>query len=119
MKKILCTGMLLWVFPIMFFWFFGRAIYPIYFVLFLYGWYPIASLALGLVIGKSNWFGKWRWIVPLGIAYANAWGYPLTFGICNMMTSGRIHIVELSWIVGYGVCSYLGFGVGILFKRMK
>ena len=113
-KKFILISVLLWIFPLIFFWTVGRSIYPLYFVIFLYGWYPVLSSALSFVIGRWNLLGKLKWIIPLLVAFANAWGYPLTFGFSNTMTTGRIHLVELSWILAYAVCAYIGFLLGVV-----
>ena len=123
--KLLITisYLLIWSISVIVFWFFTSGSDAMgYSLLFLWGVIPITTFVLSILIGRFNYWGKYKWIsaVFFGIAYCLI--EYLTFSMSNMNAFGHFNSPRWSMIAAGAVISLIGLAIGhiiYLKKRVK
>lgn len=114
MRKFIWINLLVWIFPIALFWLFKGVINPIlYSIIFLHGWYNIFALLISFLIGKRDYFGRFKWIVPFVIGVMNAATHPATFGLANTIVSGNINLIDIRDVINHTILSIIGLLLGV------
>lgn len=103
----------IWVFSLIVFWFFTSGSNVMgYSFIFLWILLPSTTFVVSLLIGKDNYFGKWKWLstIIFGIMYMLA--EYATFQLANMMTFHKINLPSWELILIGAIVSAIGLGIG-------
>ena len=113
-KLILITSYLvIWVVSLIVFWFFTDGSDALgYGLMFLWVLLPVTTFVYSVLIGKNNYWGKWKWISSLvfGVMYMLA--EYATFSVANMISCNKINLPEFTMILYGAIISIVGLGIG-------
>ncbi len=104
----------IWAFALIAFWFFTTPIDAMaYSITYLWILFPITTFVFSLIIGKNDYFGKWKWasVLPFGIMYTLT--EYATFRVSNMITFGKFVMPDMTMILTGAAISAIGLTVGI------
>lgn len=110
---LIVVYLVIWAIALIVFWFFTSGSDAMaYSIMFLWGLLPIVTLVLSLLIGKNNYWGRYKWLSPVvfGIMYMLA--YYATFSTANMVANGMVHAPDFMMIVYGVVFSLVGLAIG-------
>jgi hypothetical protein len=111
---------LVWMFSIAYFWLFLEPSDAMgYSLVFLWIVIPVITIAVSIVEGLKNWFGRFKWFtsVILGLMYMLS-GY-LTFDLANTLSANHVNLPRIEMLfIGTGI-ALAGMLVGCLIKKMK
>lgn len=117
---LILTGIGIWAISLIVFWFFmsGSDAFA-YAFMFLWVLLPTTIFVVSLLIGKNNYWGKWKWFVCLdcGIMYMLA--EYATFSAANMAAFNKINMPSFEMIPVGAVISGVGLGIGTLIRCLK
>lgn len=120
-KMILITACLgIWSFSIIVFWFFISGSDAMAFsLMFLWIVLPVTTFAASLLIGRNDYWAKWKWMAALifGILYMLA--EYATFDAANMAASAGINMPHFEMLGTGAVISAIGLGIGTFVSRKK
>lgn len=109
---------LVWTFSIVYFWLFLEPSDAMgYSLVFLWIVIPVITIAVSIVEGMKNWFGRFKWLtsVILGLMYMLS-GY-LTFDLANTLTTDHLNMPRIEMLfIGTGI-ALAGMLVGCLIKK--
>lgn len=111
-----------WILSLMVFWIFMEGSDAIaYSLIFLYTLLPLTTFGLSFLIGKNNFFGKWRWASPVFFGLMLMLAEYLTFSLSNMISISfaRINAPSVELFIAGAVVSLLGLGIGYCIYRRK
>lgn len=125
MTILLATYLGIWAISLITFWFFISGSDAMgYSLMFIWVLLPVTTFVISLLIGKNNYMGKWKWLLPIvfGIMYMLA--EYATFSAANMAAFHKINMPEFGMILIGAMISLIGTGVGVLinfanFKKRK
>lgn len=120
--RVLLIYLLIWIFPIAIFWSFKGGINPmLYYIVFLYGWYPISACVMSYKIGKCDCLGKLKRLSPVFIGVMNGLVWCLTYGVANTLVSGNLNPPEMADILFHIAFAVIGFVIGdvVYYYRKK
>lgn len=110
----------IWALSLIVFWLFTSGSDAMGFgIMFLWVLLPITTFVISLLIGKNNYWGKWKWlsVIVFGIMYMLA--EYATFSTANMVAFGKINMPELGMIPVGAIISLIGLGIGVGIYRLK
>lgn len=110
----------IWALSLIVFWFFTSGSDAMGFgIMFLWVLLPVTTFVISLLIGKNNYWGKWKWlsVIVFGIMYMLA--EYATFSTANMVAFGKINMPELGMIPVGAIISLIGLGIGVGIYRLK
>lgn len=110
----------IWALSLIVFWFFTSGSDAMGFgIMFLWVLLPVTTFVISLLIGKNNYWGKWKWlsIIAFGVMYMLA--EYATFSTANMVSFGKINMPELGMIPVGAIISLIGLGIGVGIYRLK
>ncbi len=103
----------IWAFALIAFWFFTNPTDAMgYSLMYLWVLLPTVTFVISLLIGKNNYFGKWKWMFTLllGIMYMLA--EYATFSAANMISFDKINMPEFTMILAGAIISAVGLAIG-------
>ena len=112
----------IWAFALIVFWFFISGADAMgYSILYLWILLPVSTFIISLLIGKNDYFGKSKWIIPVvcGIMYMLAeYG---TFSMANMLRNpgGTFNMPQFELILFGAFFSIVGLLIGMIIKKIK
>ena len=123
-KQTILTAVYLavWILSLMVFWIFMDGADAIaYSLIFLYTLLPLTTFGVSFLIGKNNFFGKWRWASPVFFGLMLMLAEYLTFSLSNMISISfaRINIPSVELFIAGAVVSLIGLGIGHLIYERK
>lgn len=120
-KLILITTYLaIWAFALIVFWFFTSGSDAMaYSIMFLWVLLPVTTFVISILIGKNNYWGKYKWfsIIAFGIMYMLA--EYATFGAANIASFGSINKHDFVMILNGSIISLVGLFVGKVLNYYK
>ena len=119
---LLATYLGIWSFALIVFWFFISPSDAMgYSLVFLWIILPVATLAISLLIGKSNYFSKTKWILPIIFGVMHMLAEYATFSIRNMIAIEftKINFPQLEMLLMGALFSVIGLGIGYLIHYIK
>ncbi len=120
-KTILISSYLvIWAFAIIVFWFFTSGSDAMgYSLMYLWVLLPVTTFIFSLLIGKNDYWGRWKWLAAIifGIMYMLA--EYATFSAANMTSFDKFNMPQFGMIFGGAVISLIGLGIGTLVNRIK
>lgn len=116
---LILTYLGIWTISLASFWLFSRGDALGHTIMFLYGVLPVTTFVISLLIGKNNYWGKWKWACAavLGVMYMLA-DY-MTFRAANMIAFGKVNIPELEMIIVGAIISLLGIMIGVAVRHLQ
>mgnify|MGYP001304134045 CR=1 FL=1 len=90
-----------------------------YSLIFLWIIIPCTTFLASIIIGKNNYFGRYKWIsvVVLGIMYMLI--EFTTFSTSNMRSFDKINLPRFDMILIGGLISFLGIFTGTVIRKKK
>lgn len=111
---IIITYLAVWSVSLIVFWFFADGSdalgYSIMFEIILL---PITIFVLSILIGKNNYWGKWKWLSVVVFGFMYMLAQYATFGAKHMASSGAIYMPHYDLIPIGALVSLAGLGLGI------
>lgn len=110
----------IWALSLIVFWLFTSGSDAMGFgIMFLWVLLPVTTFVISLLIGRNNYWGKWKWlsVIAFGIMYMLA--EYATFSTANMVAFGKINMPELGMIPVGAIISLIGLGIGVGIYRLK
>lgn len=119
---LIITYLAIWAVAIIAFWFFTSGSDAMgYSLMYLWVLLPVTTFVISLLIGKNNYWGKWKWMsaIVFGIMYMLA--EYATFSAANMVSVSfdKINMPEFEMIWGGAIISVIGLAVGVIMNRLK
>lgn len=116
---LILTYLGIWTISLASFWLFSRGDALGHTIMFLYGVLPVTTFVVSLLIGRNNYWGRWKWACAavLGVMYMLA-DYT-TFRAANMIAFGKINMPELEMIVVGAIISLLGMAIGGAVRHLR
>lgn len=119
---LMATYLGIWAFALIVFWFFiSGSDAMAYALIFLWIVLPVATLVTSWLVGRQNYWGKWKWLSPLGFGLMHMLAEYGTFSMANMVTIGFSRINPPAWelIAISGVISLVGLSLGSGMRWIK
>lgn len=119
---LIITYLAIWAVAIIAFWFFTSGSDAMgYSLMYLWVLLPVTTFVISLLIGKNNYWGKWKWMsaIVFGIMYMLA--EYATFSAANMVSVSfdKINMPEFEMIWSGAIISVIGLAVGVIMNRLK
>lgn len=110
---LIVSSLVIWAVALIVFWFFISEIDGIgYSLMFMWILLPVTIFVVSLIIGKNNYWGRWKWFssVVFGLMYMLA--EYATFSTANMIEFQKINIPDFFMILIGGIFSIVGLSIG-------
>ena len=117
---LIMTYLVIWAVSLIVFWLFMDPAGALgYSLMFLWLLLPVTTFVLSLLIGRNNFWGKWKWLsaAAFGLMYMLA-DYA-TFKAANMVSNGIFRMPDFIMLFAGVIISVLGLGVGAVFYYSK
>lgn len=117
---LIMTYLVIWAVSLIVFWLFMDPAGALgYSLMFLWLLLPVTTFVLSLLIGRNNFWGKWKWLsaAAFGLMYMLA-DYA-TFKAANMVSNGVFRMPDFIMLFAGAIISVLGLGVGAVFYYSK
>ncbi len=110
----------IWAFAIIAFWLFKDPTDAMgYSLMYLWGLLPTVTFVVSLLIGKNNYFGKWKWVFTLLFGIMYMLSEYATFSAANTISFDKINMPEFGMILTGAIISAIGLAIGCLINRSK
>lgn len=110
----------IWSISLIVFWFFTSGFDAMgYSIMFLWIVLPVTTFVYSVLIGKNNYWGKWKWISSLAFGIMYMLAEYATFSAANMVSVSKINLPEFGMIPAGMMISIAGLGIGIGMKYLK
>jgi transcriptional regulator with XRE-family HTH domain len=117
---LVITYVVIWAFSLIVFWLFTSGSDAMaYSLMFLWILLPVTTFIISLLIGKNNYWGKWKWSSALvfGVMYMLAeYG---TFNMANMYAFDKVNLPRLEMLLIGDMISLIGLGIGTLIHKAR
>lgn len=115
---LILSYLLIWAFSLIVFWFFSDLDDAMgYSVMFLWIVLPITTFVISLLIGKNNYWGKYKWFSAIIFGVMYMFSHYATFSVSNMLSSDKINIPEFAMSLTGTIISAIGLGIGTTINR--
>lgn len=117
---LVLTYLVIWSISIIVFWFFTSGSDAMgYSLMFLWILLPVTTFVVSLLIGKNNYWGKWKWVAPpvLGVMYMLA--EYATFQSSNMIAFDKLNPPSWGMILAGAIISAIGLSIGEIANLCK
>lgn len=117
-KLILIIAYLaIWAISLVAFWFFTSGSDAMgYSIIFFYILLPVTTFVLSFLIGKNDYWGRWKWIsaIIFGVMYMLT--EYVTFSVANMAAFDKVNEPEWGMFIAGELISFIGLGIGALVR---
>lgn len=117
---LIMTYLVIWAVSLIVFWLFMDPAGALgYSLMFLWLLLPVTTFVLSLLIGRNNFWGKWKWLsaAAFGLMYMLA-DYA-TFKTASMVSNGIFRMPDFIMLFAGVIISVLGLGIGAVFYYSK
>lgn len=117
---LIMTYLVIWAVSLIVFWLFMDPAGALgYSLMFLWLLLPVTTFVLSLLVGRNNFWGKWKWLsaAAFGLMYMLA-DYA-TFKAANMVSNGIFRMPDFIMLFAGVIISVLGLGIGAVFYYSK
>ncbi len=117
---VITTYFVIWAISLIVFWFFTNETDAMGFgIMFLWVVLPVTTFVTSLLIGKNDYWGKWKWFsaIVFGIMYMLA--EYATFSAANMVAFDKINMPEFGMIPIGVIISAIGLAIGAGIRHLK
>lgn len=80
---------------------------------------PIATFVVSLIIGKNNYWGKWKWVSSIVFGIMCMLLVYFTINTGYMISQSKIIMPFVEWFYGGGIISLIGLAIGTLIGRIR
>ena len=80
---------------------------------------PIATFVVSLIIGKNNYWGKWKWVSSIVVGIMCMLLVYFTINTGYMISQSKIIMPFVEWFYGGGIISLIGLAIGTLIGRIR
>lgn len=111
---LLATYLGIWTISLISFWVFESGSDAMgYSIMYLWVLLPVTTFVISLIIGKNNYWERWKWLftIAFGIMYMLA--EYATFSAANMVTFNKVNMPELIMLLIGAMISLVGMGAGV------
>ncbi len=117
---LIVSYFVIWSISLIVFWFFTSGSDAMgYSIMFLWIVLPVTTFVYSVLIGKNNYWGKWKWISSLAFGIMYMLAEYATFSAANMVSVSKINLPEFGMILAGMMISIAGLGIGIGMKYLK
>lgn len=119
---LIATYLGIWAFALIIFWLFTSGSDAMgYSFVFLWIILPVSTFVISLLIGKNNYWGNLKWIVPVVFGIMHMLAEYATFSISNMIANSftKINVPHYELILIGAFISVIGVGIGSLVSHIK
>lgn len=119
---LIATYLGIWAFALIIFWLFTSGSDAMgYSFVFLWIILPVSTFVISLLIGKNNYWGNLKWIVPVVFGIMHMLAEYATFSISNMIANSftKINVPQYELILIGAFISVIGVGIGSLVSHVK
>lgn len=110
---LFATYLAIWAFALITFWFFTDGSDAMgYSLVFLWIVLPVSTFVVSFLIGKNNYCGKWKWLMPIAFGIMHMLAEYSTFSVANMISFDKINIPDFEMILGGAIISIIGLCIG-------
>lgn len=110
---LIATYLGIWAFALITFWFFTSGSDAIGFsFVFLWIVLPVSTFVISLMIGKNNYWSKWKRLVPIVFGIMHMIAEYATFSMRNMIAFNRINMPQFERILVGAFISLIGLWIG-------
>ena len=75
-------------------------------------WLPAATIVLSLLIGKNNYWGKHKWLAPIGFGLMFMLSVYASYGMRESLIFDRVDLQTLSFFFIGTIASMIGMALG-------
>ncbi|MDD3417215.1 MAG: hypothetical protein PHY47_25005 [Lachnospiraceae bacterium] len=120
-KLILITSYLaVWVISLIVFWYFTSGSDAMgYGIVFLWVLLPCTTFVISILIGKNDYWGKYKWITSIAFGVMYMLAEYATFSAANMISFDKVNMPQFSMIFIGAVISIAGLEIGVGIRRFK
>lgn len=114
---IIISYLVIWAFAILVFWIFTKDFEAMAYG-FVYLWIllPTTTFILSLIIGKNNYWGKYKWYTTIAFAIMYMLAEYATFNAANMISFNKVNLPNFSMILAGLSFSVIGISIGNLLR---
>lgn len=109
---MISTYLAIWSISLASFWLFYKGDALGHSIIFLYIILPITTLVLSFIIGKNNYWGKWKWVSPIAFGVMYMLADYTTFSLSNMIAFEKFNMPQFGMIPAGAIVSVLGMCMG-------
>ena len=119
-RTVIATYLAIWLAAVIVFWGLTSVTDAMgYSIVFLWGVLPVITFIISLLIGKNDYWGKWKWAFApiLGIMYMLA--EYVTFSMANMLAFHKVNVPAFGMILVGAIISVVGLVIGVGIARKE
>ena len=109
---LISTYLGIWTISLASFWLFSKGDALGHTLMFLYIVLPLTTLILSFIIGKNNYWGKWKWLSSIAFGMMYMLADYTTFSASNMLAFEKLHMPQFGMIPAGAIISLSGMGMG-------
>ena len=112
---MLSTYIAVWAFALIVFWLLMSPTDAMgYSIMFMWIILPVTTFVLSLIIGKNNYFGKWKCILPVIFGVMHMLADYGTFRMANMIAFDKFNMPRFEMMLAGALISLIGLGIAVL-----
>lgn len=117
---LITTYIVVWAISLIVFWYFTSDSDAMgYGIMFLWVLLPCTTFLISLLIGKNDYWGKYKWITSIAFGVMYMLAEYATFSAANMAAFDKVNMPEFTMIFNGAVISIAGLGIGVGIRRFK
>ncbi len=117
---LIATYLGIWAFSLITFWFFIDGSDAMgYSLVFLWLILPVSTFVVSLLIGKNNYWGRWKWASAAAFGFMYMLAEYATFQAANMLAFDKINMPSFEMIIAGAAISAAGLGIGAAVRHIK
>ena len=109
---LISTYLGIWTISLASFWLFSKGDALGHTLMFLYIVLPLTTLILSFIIGKNNYWGKWKWLSSIAFGMMYMLADYTTFSASNMLAFEKLNMPQFGMIPAGAIISLSGMGMG-------
>ena len=117
---LIVTYLAIWAISLIIFWFFTSGSDAIgYGIMFMWVLLPGTTFVISMLIGKNNYWGKYKWITAIAFGIMYMLAEYATFSAANMAAFGKVNMPQFMMIFIGAIISLAGLSTGVGISHYK
>lgn len=117
---LIITYLVIWAISLIVFWFFTSGSDAMgYGIMFLWVLLPGTTFVISMLIGKNDYWGKFKWITAIAFGVMYMLAEYATFSAANMAAFGKVNMPQFMMIFAGAIISLAGLGIGVGISHFK
>ena len=112
MIVLISTYLGIWAISLSTFWLFSKGDALGHTIMFLYIVLPVTTFAVSFIIGRNDYWGKWKWLSPIAFGIMYMLADYTTFSTANMLAFEKLNMPQWGMIPVGAIISLLGISIG-------